>query len=99
VTDQTDIPDARQPSRRSILRGGVAIAGASIAAMAATAAQAQAPAPAMKKLEQAAVQYQTRPNKGQMCAVCLNFQGPNQCKVVLGPIVPIGWCVAFAPKA
>jgi hypothetical protein len=76
-------------SRRSILRAGLAV----VATGAATGVMAQD-----NKLAQSVVQYQTTPKDGAKCSACVNFEAPNACKIVVGPINPEGWCVAFAPK-
>jgi hypothetical protein len=104
--DERDIPAGGAKTRRSVLRAGVGLFGAGAALGAGvTAARAQtapatppAPAPG-QKLAQAAVQYQNHPNNGQLCSICVNFQAPNACAIVEGKINPVGWCVAFAPKA
>jgi hypothetical protein len=84
--------DTNQASRRGILRAGLTVLAGGIIA---TAAHAQDDS----KVEQSVVQYQTKPNNGQQCSTCVNFVAPNACKVVLGTIVPTGWCVAYAPKS
>ncbi len=91
-----------QQTRRAALRAGMGLLGTGMVAAAFAGkamAQTAAPAPAAgQKLAQSAVQYQTHANNGQLCAICVNFQAPNQCAIVEGPIKPTGWCVAFAPK-
>ena len=84
--------DAKNASRRGVLRTGLAIlAGGALA----TAAHAQV---ADSKVYQNFVQYQESPKDGQKCSGCANFVAPNACKVVSGVISPDGWCVAYAPK-
>ncbi len=84
--------EAKNASRRGVLRTGLAIlAGGALA----TAARAQG---ADSKVEQSVVQYQNSPKDGQKCSGCANFVAPNACKVVSGTISPEGWCVAYAPK-
>ena len=51
-----------------------------------------------QKIAQNMVQYQAIPKNGQRCDKCVNWVPPNACKIVVGPIAPSGWCVAFAPK-
>jgi hypothetical protein len=91
--------DNAQASRRHLLKAGLGLMGAGLVAATARHAAAQ---DASQKLAQSAVQYQNHPNPahaGQLCSVCVNFLAPNNCKLVQGPISPIGWCVAFAPKS
>jgi hypothetical protein len=81
----------QETSRRAVLQGGLTVLAAGLSA----GAQAQAP----QKLAQKVVQYQTQPKNGQMCSGCVNFEAPDGCKLVEGPIAPGGWCIAFAPKS
>ena len=80
-----------EASRRAVLQAGFTMLAAGLS----TGAQAQAP----QKLAQKIVQYQDHPKDGQMCSTCVNFVPPDQCKLVEGPVVPQGWCIAFGPKA
>jgi hypothetical protein len=93
---------ANPASRRGVFKAGVAILAAGAAGAAFAKAQA---APAVKlaqstKIAKAQLMYQDHPNPdGQHCAICAQFEAPDQCKIVEGPISPNGWCAAFAPKA
>ena len=79
-------------SRRTVLcAGAAAVAAAGVGV--ATRASAQ------EKIEKSLVMYQDKPKDGQECDKCLHFQPPNACAIVAGPIIPTGWCGAFAPKA
>ncbi len=80
----------KESSRRAVLQGGLTVLAAGLS----TRAQAQAP----QKLAQKIVQYQPTPKNGQMCSNCVNFEPPNGCKLVEGPVAPTGWCIAFGPK-
>ncbi|MDB5484043.1 MAG: iron oxidase [Caulobacteraceae bacterium] len=42
--------------------------------------------------------YQPTPKGDARCELCANWQAPNGCKVVAGPISPSGWCHLFARK-
>ena len=79
-------------SRRQLIFGAALTAGlagtAGLIPGAASAAQA--------KLSPADSGYQARPNGGQRCELCANWQAPGSCKVVSGPISPSGWCSLFA---
>lgn len=56
------------------------------------------PAVAQQKVSQATAKYQNTPKGQQSCAVCVNFQPPNACKLVEGTVSPRGWCMLFAAK-
>lgn len=91
------------PSRRSVLRAAVA-AGCWLwlpLALAAEESKTGAPAAApAKKVPQASVQYQKRPQGDQKCAGCLHFIAEsNTCKLVDGSISPEGWCKLWVKKA
>jgi hypothetical protein len=84
--------EKKQPSpRRVVLQTGLGLLAAG-AGMVATRAKAQ------EKLAQALVQYQATPKDGNQCAKCAQWQPPNGCAIVVSPIAPTGWCVAYAPK-
>jgi hypothetical protein len=92
--------EATPASRRGVFKAGVAILAAS-AAGTAFAKAAPAPAPvkvAQTKIAKAMLQYQDSPKDGNHCGICAQFEPPDQCKIVEGPINPNGWCAAFAPK-
>jgi len=42
--------------------------------------------------------YQDNPKGQQRCDICLNFEDPDQCRLVEGPISPKGWCQFFAAR-
>ena len=86
-------PDAL--SRRALLgRAGAAIG----AVAAATTARADQKPAATTKIAQSVAKYQDHPHGEQRCEICLQFEPPNQCKIVQGPITPKGWCQFFAAK-
>jgi hypothetical protein len=66
--------------------GGAAICGAS--PNAATAAP---------KISKTAVAYQDHPDGDKQCVKCAQFQPPDACKMVEGPISPQGSCRIFVP--
>lgn len=93
--------------RRALLQTGLGLLGAGVAthamasgAMASGAMASGKPAQVMaqEKLAHALVQYQDGPKDGLMCSKCAQFQAPNACAIVVSPIAPAGWCVAYAPK-
>ena len=55
-------------------------------------------AAAQQKVSQADAKYQDQPKGQQRCEICLQFQPPNACRIVEGPISPKGWCQYFAAK-
>jgi len=80
-------------SRRVMLRGTALALGAAATATAAIRAEAQ------QKISQANAKYQDHPNGSQECDGCIQFQAPNACKIVDGPINPKGWCQFFGAKS
>jgi hypothetical protein len=44
--------------------------------------------------------YITKPGpKGQKCGGCALFKAPASCQLVKGKISPMGYCIAYSPKA
>ncbi len=56
-----------------------------------------ASARAQEKIAPGMVQYQPMPKEGSKCSICVNFEAPDQCKIVSGKAQLDGWCIAFAP--
>jgi len=81
-------------SRRRILGGAVLFGGSLILAVGAAAPSAQA----ASKISQSAANYQPTPRGSQRCNACSQWIAPTDCKVVVGPVSPTGWCSLFAPK-
>jgi hypothetical protein len=81
--------DAEAISRRALL-GGAALAVSAVAASISPAAE--------QKVSQADAKYQDQPKGQQRCEICLQFQPPNTCRIVEGPIGREGWCQYFAAK-
>jgi len=67
-----------------------------VGAAAVVAAEAK-PAAATIKISKAAVAYQDHPDGEKRCGKCLQFQPPQSCKMVDGPISPQGFCRIFIP--
>ncbi len=44
------------------------------------------------KASQGSVAYRDSPNGDKNCANCKLFISPNDCKSVVGPVSPNGWC-------
>lgn len=78
-----------EATRRRVLRAGLALAAGVVASSASARAQ--------EKISPTIVQYQPRPKDGDTCSTCVNFEAPDQCKIVSGKVQPDGWCIAFAP--
>lgn len=53
---------------------------------------------AEQKVSQANAKYQDTPKGEQRCDICINFEPPNQCRFVVGPISRQGWCQFFAAR-
>lgn len=96
------------PTRRRVLRAALAT-GCSLLIPLALAVEepkkvtASSPKPVAapaKKVPQASVQYQTKPNGEQKCSNCMNFIAKsNTCKLVEGSVTPEGWCKLWVKKA
>jgi hypothetical protein len=89
-----DRPSSWPPSlsRRSLLQEAVGAVGAATIIAASPNFAAAAP-----KISQKAVNYQDHPDGDKRCDKCVQFQPPNDCKVVDGTISPQGSCRIFAP--
>ena len=72
--------------------------GAASALSAATGGRAASGATAQERVGKAEARYQDQPRGQQRCEICLNFQPPNQCRLVEGRISPKGWCQFFAAR-
>lgn len=88
-----------RPTRRALLGGGLAAAGA-LAAPRTAAAD-------VPPLTKADVGYQDVPRNGEACGTCVYFvlakvsdpQGYGRCRMVAGRIVGGGWCEVWAPNS
>jgi hypothetical protein len=54
-------------------------------------------ADAAPKISKKAVAYQDHPDGDKQCVKCAQFQPPDGCKMVEGPISPQGSCRIFVP--
>ena len=77
-------------TRRKLI-GGVTLAIGLAAGLA-------GPAAAAGKMSRSAANYQPTPKGNARCDLCANWQPPDACKLVEGPISPNGWCSLFAPR-
>jgi hypothetical protein len=77
--------------RRALLRFAVGAAGVAICC---APPNRVAAAP---KISKKAVAYQDHPDGDKECAKCTQFQPPDACKMVEGPISPQGSCRIFVP--
>lgn len=82
-------------SRRSLLKGMPVVAGAVVSFGAVGLSEIAA---AQTKLTHEVAKYQDKPNNGQQCSTCLQFEPPASCKLVASPISPNGWCQFYAKK-
>jgi hypothetical protein len=80
-------------SRRVLLQGAAGAAGTAIILGVSTSS-----APAAPKLSRQVVAYQDHPDGDKRCNKCAQFQPPNACKIVEGPISPDGYCKFFVPS-
>jgi hypothetical protein len=55
------------------------------------------PAAAAPKISKKAVAYQDYPDGNKRCEKCVQFQPPDACKMVEGPVSPQGSCRIFMP--
>ena len=78
--------------RRALLQYAIGAAGG----VAICCAQ-PTPATAAPKISKKAVAYQDHPDGDKECAKCAQFQPPDACKMVEGPISPQGSCRIFVP--
>jgi hypothetical protein len=78
--------------RRAVLQFAVGAAGTATILCASPKAARAAP-----KISKAAVAYQDHPNGDKRCDRCAQFQPPDACKMVEGPISPQGSCRIFMP--
>ena len=83
-------------SRRVVLHGGAAVAGAGTFLGASLAAS---PAAADAKMDHKLVRYQPTPNGAARCQSCSQYVPKPACKLVNDPITPTGWCLLYAAKA
>ncbi len=52
--------------------------------------------PLYAKTSKDIVKYQSTPNNGKTCSMCMHFiAATNECTTVEGPIDPNGWCTIF----
>jgi hypothetical protein len=79
-------------ARRSLLRCALGAAGATAILCAAPKHARAAP-----KISKKAVAYQDHPEGDKRCDRCVQFQPPDACKVVEGPISLQGSCRIFVP--
>ena len=81
-------------SRRALVEGALGIAAVASRPLA-SAGQELSEA---EKIPHADALYQLSPKGQQRCAICLQFEAPDHCKIVQSPIYPGGWCQFFAAR-
>jgi hypothetical protein len=84
-------------SRRSMIKNVTLAVGAATAV--AYSLSPVSTSAKQSKLAQTDIGYRDRPNGGQRCDLCVNWQAPSACKVVAGTISPSGWCGLFVRRA
>ena len=78
--------------RRTVLQLAVGAAGTATIFSASPNAARAAP-----KISKTAVAYQDHPDGDKRCDKCAQFQAPDTCKMVEGPVSPQGSCRIFMP--
>lgn len=48
-----------------------------------------------RPVSKARAKYQEKPKDIQSCASCAQFRAPDGCNVVIGKVIPDGWCALF----
>ena len=82
-----------QNTRRTLLRVALGTLGAvSFLGMSARSAKAA-------KVSKSVVGYQNSPKGSERCDNCRNFEPPDACAKVEGPIDPKGWCSFWVAKS
>ena len=81
-----------QLCRRALLRSLAIAAGSAVLNSAVPMTAGAAP-----KISKKAVAYQDHPDGDKRCDRCAQFQPPDACKMVEGPINPQGSCRIFVP--
>ena len=89
---------SKRLSRRALLESGGLAIGVLIARGATSRAVADEEIKEADKIKQTDAHYQRYPKGPQRCQICLQFDPPEKCKIVQGPIFPQGWCQFFAAK-
>jgi hypothetical protein len=89
---------AKLMSRRALVKSaglalGVLVAGGTLSSIVADEEINEA-----DKIKQTDAHYQRYPKGQQRCEICLQFNPPDQCKIVQRPIIPQGWCQNFAAR-
>ena len=77
--------------RRALLRYALATSGVAICCA------SRNPVAAAPKISKQAVAYQDHPDGDKQCEKCAQFQPPDACKMVEGPVSPQGSCRIFQP--
>ena len=91
--------DWKSMSRRALLESAVLVPGILVLGILGAGPVAAGKEIAEKnKIKQTDAHYQNQPKGLQRCEICLQFNAPNKCKIVQGPINPKGWCQYFAAK-
>ena len=78
--------------RRALLRYAIGVAGGLV-----ISCGSSNDAIAAAKISKRAVAYQDHPDGEKRCEKCAQFQPPDACKVVEGPVGPQGSCRIFTP--
>jgi len=85
----------RDLSRRSLLRGAMLAAGGGALLSAGLVAGASA---TVVKQSQKSAAYQPTPHGNAHCNTCTQWLASGDCKTVVGPVSPTGWCSLYIAK-
>jgi hypothetical protein len=85
-------------SRRALIRSGGLAISVLIAGSHAPPTVADEKLSEADKIKQTDAHYQRYPKAHNAVRICLQFNPPDKCKIVQGPIVPQGWCQFFAAR-
>jgi hypothetical protein len=81
----------RDRRRKFLMQGATVITALAVGGVATGYAQQKPP-----KAEAA---YQPTPNGQAACGNCANFLPPDDCRAILGPVAPSGWCRFYRPRS
>jgi hypothetical protein len=85
-------------SRRRLLRVTVRAIGTAAAIRLVPHAAAEEELNEENKIKRTEAEYRPQRKGQQRCEICLQFESPDKCKIVQGPISPTGWCQYFAAR-
>jgi hypothetical protein len=92
--------DKKYSRRNMLCRSGVVLGAIMLTPLATHSPQAKA-----GSMNKGMLHYQDVPKDGKMCSDCAAYTPPTSpgtdtgtCKVVIGPVNPNGWCMAYSHR-